>query len=89
MAAQRDLDKNRINRPPTTVEPQQSCNYRYVLPESLVYRMIPATGTEVMISPPTSQVVALNSYEAAQLRDGIRLADYYSKRPQMPMAYAT
>ncbi|WMV09991.1 hypothetical protein MTR67_003376 [Solanum verrucosum] len=59
MAPQRDLDKigsegfalideyfdqNRINRPPTTVEAHQSCNYRYILPESLVYRMIPPTG---------------------------------------------
>uniref|UniRef100_A0A3Q7EFN9 Uncharacterized protein n=1 Tax=Solanum lycopersicum TaxID=4081 RepID=A0A3Q7EFN9_SOLLC len=104
MAPQRDLnkigsegfalideyfDKKRTNRSQITVETQQSCNYRYVLPESLVYRMIPPTGREVMVSAPTPPVAALNRYEAAQLHDGIRLADYYSKRPRMPMAYAT
>ncbi|KAH0730452.1 hypothetical protein KY289_001640 [Solanum tuberosum] len=101
MAPQRDLDKigsesfslideyfdkNRINRPLTTVEAHQSCNYRYVLPESLVYRIIPPTGREAMITAPTPPVVALNSYEAAQLHDRIHLANY-SKRRQMPMAY--
>ncbi|KAH0730438.1 hypothetical protein KY290_001452 [Solanum tuberosum] len=80
MAPQRDLDKigsegfaiideyfdkKRINRPPTTVEAHQSCNYRYISPESLVYRMIAPTGREAMITAPTPLVVALNSYETA------------------------
>ncbi|KAG5632853.1 hypothetical protein H5410_004570 [Solanum commersonii] len=101
MAPQRDLDKigsegfaliieyfdrKRINRPPTTVEAHQSCTYRYILPKSLIYLMIAPTGREAMITAPTPPVMVLNSYEAAQLHDGIRLANY-SKRRQMPMAY--
>uniref|UniRef100_M1B3T7 Uncharacterized protein n=1 Tax=Solanum tuberosum TaxID=4113 RepID=M1B3T7_SOLTU len=92
--------KKRINRPPTTVPhnmaaginttfrvSQQSCNYRYnISPGSPVFEInIPSTRREAMITTPTPPV-ALNSYEAAQLHDGIYLANYSNKR-QMRMAY--
>ncbi|WMV09978.1 hypothetical protein MTR67_003381 [Solanum verrucosum] len=47
--------------------------------------MIPSTGREAMITAPTPPV-ALNSYGAAQLHDGIYLANY-SNRCQMRIAY--
>ncbi|KAG5632868.1 hypothetical protein H5410_004585 [Solanum commersonii] len=92
--------KKRINRPSTTVPhnmeagtsttfrvSQQSCNYCYnISPGSPVFEInIPSTRREAMITTITP-LVALNSYEAAQLHDGIYLANYSNKR-QMRMAY--
>ncbi|WMV09992.1 hypothetical protein MTR67_003377 [Solanum verrucosum] len=79
--------KKRINRPPTTMPHNMSCNYRYnISPGSPVFEInIPSTRREAMITTPTPPV-ALNSYEAAQLHDGIYLANYSNKR-QMRMAY--
>ncbi|WMV10021.1 hypothetical protein MTR67_003406 [Solanum verrucosum] len=79
------FDKKRINRPPTTVPHNQSCNYRYnISPGSRVFGIIPSTRREAMITtlnPP----VALNSYEVAQLHDGIYPVNYSNTR-QMRMA---
>lgn len=86
------FDKERTNRAAATgvattfQVPHQSCNYRYIIPESLVYRMIPSTITKTIVTSPTPPVSALNSYEAAQSHDGIHLTSC-SKRRQMRMAY--
>ncbi|PHU29806.1 hypothetical protein BC332_01899 [Capsicum chinense] len=63
---------------------KQSCNYHYSSPETHIYRIIPATRIEAITAPAPS--AALNSYEAAQLHDGIHLSNY-SMRRQMRMAY--
>ena len=59
---------------------QQSYHYHYSSPR--VYRSIPLIKKEAISAP----AVALNSYEAAQLHDGILLA-HYSNRRQMSIAY--
>ncbi|TMW93463.1 hypothetical protein EJD97_011625 [Solanum chilense] len=85
----------RINKPPTTVPyntgttfrvTQQSCNYRYnISPGSRVFGIkTPSTRREAMITTP-KPMVALNIYEAAQLHDGIYLANYSNTR-QMRMS---
>ncbi|KAK6803251.1 hypothetical protein RDI58_001035 [Solanum bulbocastanum] len=88
--------KKRINRAATIVVPnleasagtkfwvtQQSCHYHYSSPR--VYRVIPPIKKESSTTPSTPSV-ALNRYEAAQLHDGIYLANY-SNRRQMRIAY--
>ncbi|KAH0669554.1 hypothetical protein KY285_023716 [Solanum tuberosum] len=64
---------------------QQSCHYYYTSPR--VYRVIPLIKKEAITTPSTPPV-ALNSYGAAQLHDGIYLANYSNQR-QMCIAYNT
>ncbi|KAG5631207.1 hypothetical protein H5410_002924 [Solanum commersonii] len=78
--------KKRINRAATTMTPnlkasastkfwvtQQSFYCHYSPPR--VYQVIPAIKKEFGTTPSTPPV-ALNSYEAVQLHDGIYLANY-------------
>ncbi|KAH0725621.1 hypothetical protein KY284_001486 [Solanum tuberosum] len=62
---------------------QQSYHYHYSSPR--VYRAIPPIKKEAITAPSTPPV-ALNSYKAAQLHDGIYLANY-SNRRQMHVPY--
>ncbi|TMW90993.1 hypothetical protein EJD97_014959 [Solanum chilense] len=84
--------KKRMNRPPTTVAhnlaagtdttfrvTQQSYNYHYASSKTQVYRVIPLSRTEDMIATPKPPV-ALNSYEATPLHDGIYLSNYSNTR---------
>lgn len=86
------FDKKRTKRAaPTTVAgstfqvTQQSFNYHYSSLKTHVYRIIPPSRSESIITVPTPPA-ALNSYEAAKLHDGIHLANY-SNRRQMHIAY--
>ncbi|KAG5632839.1 hypothetical protein H5410_004556 [Solanum commersonii] len=62
---------------------QQSYHYQYSSPRA--YRAIPPIKKEAITTPSTPPA-ALNSYEVAQLHDGIYLKNY-SNRHQMRMAY--
>ncbi|KAG5632867.1 hypothetical protein H5410_004584 [Solanum commersonii] len=62
---------------------QQSYHYHYSSPH--VYLAIPPIKKEAITAPSTPPV-ALNSNEAAQLHDGIYLANY-SNRRQMHITY--